>query len=89
VAGGAAIEIYEGRQVVGGARREPTLELRVRAGRRDTAGAPARGRRRSVRSVPVSMGRHRGLLIGTLFIGKQQKGHHPVADDGPLSILNL
>ena len=90
VTGGPAIEVDEGCQVVRCAGREATLELRVRGGGRSgAAGTPARGRRRSVGSVPVSMGRHRGLLIGTLCIGKQQKGHHPVADDGPLSILNL
>jgi hypothetical protein len=89
VAGSPAIEVNQGREVVGRARRQPVLELCVKAGRRAAARSGARGRRRSAGSIPVSMGRHRVLLIGTLFICKQQKGHHPVADDGPLSILNL
>ena len=83
VPGRAPIEVHHGGQRVRGARREAVLELRVGAGR--TATRPgARGRRRSAGSIPVSMGGHRGLLIG-----RKQKGHHLVADDGPLSNLNL
>jgi hypothetical protein len=83
VPGGAAIEVYHRCEVIRGPRRQAALELRVHAGRSAAARSGAR-RRRSAGSIPVSVGRHRRLLIG-----RKQKGHHPVADDGPLSILNL
>lgn len=84
VTGRTTVHVNHRRQVVGGAGGQAVLELRVGAGRRAPARGHARGRRRSAWSVPVSMCRHGGLLIGT-----KQKGHHPVADDGPLSILKL
>jgi hypothetical protein len=81
---GATIEIDHRRKRIRRPCGQAVFELCVRAGRRGAARGHTRGRRRSARSVPVSMCRHRGLLIG-----RKQKGHHPVADDGPWSILNL